>query len=79
MINFKVNQKVWILAGQFADTPMKGIVVSINNIDNRGYHNTYCDAKTSTGLKHVNITLMFTHKPKQVIDEDCYGTFTTWK
>ncbi len=74
----KINQNVWILAGQFADRPLKGVVRSVSNIDNKGSLNTYCDVETKEGIKHVNIILMFDQKPKKTVQEDCYGTFTAW-
>lgn len=77
--NIAINEKVWILAGQFADIPMQGAIKSITNIDNKGPLNTYCDVKTSHGLKHVNIAQIFKHRPEKILKEDCFGIFSTWK
>ncbi len=79
MLNLIINQRVWILAGQFADKPMQGIILSVSNIDNKGINNTYCDIKTEYGLKHTNINQIFNHKPKRVIKKDCFGNYTTWE
>ena len=74
----KLNQKVWFLSGMFGDKPEQGTIIRITNIDNKGLSNTSVDLKTPKGEKHVNIMLIFDHKPQKHKVNDEYGEVSKW-
>lgn len=74
----KLNQNVWFLSGMFGDIPKKGKVLDISDIDRKGLSNTYLEIETSKEKKHVNIMLVFDHKPKKTKIKDEYGELTKW-
>jgi hypothetical protein len=75
----KIGEKVFGLVG-FDAKPVEGVVVSVNNIDNKGLSNTYVDFKTETGKTyHSNVSQLFRHKPKKVEKQDQYGKVSVWE
>lgn len=55
-----------------------GIIERVNNIDNRGYGNTYCDINVKGKIWHICVSEIYKHKPRKVRVEDEYGFFTRW-
>lgn len=70
---------VWFLGGQMADKPMKGTVLAINNIDQKGLANTYMDIDSKGKKYHVNIAQVYDHMPKRIKKKDEYGDVTVWE
>lgn len=75
----KLGSEVWILTGQFADNPQKGMIKRIDNIDNKGLANTYVDVDVNGKIYHTNVAQVFDHKPKLVQVKDEYGFVKRWQ
>lgn len=59
-------------------TPLRGEVLAVSNIDNRGLGNAYVDVATSHGNRHVPISTVFDHRPRRVKVSDAMGETTVW-
>ena len=76
----KVGEKVWILAGQMSPYKVvEGKITMVSNIDQRGLGNTYVDVAGKDGkTHHINVSMLFDHKPKRVKVTDQFGETTVW-
>lgn len=75
----KEGDVVYVMTSRLGiGNPKKGIVKNITNIDNRGLSNTYLDIDVNGSLRHVNLMLVYDHKPKQVTKKDEFGEIKTW-
>ena len=74
----KVGQTLYALVG-FDRKVVKGKVIKLSNIDQKGLSNTYLDIDSNGKKYHIDISQVFDHKPKQVKTKDEYGDVTIWE
>ena len=73
----KENDKVYTLVG-FDQKIIKGKIIRITNIDNKGLANNYMDIDDGQKKWHVSIDVVFDHKPKKIKVRDEYGETSRW-
>lgn len=78
MKNPKINETIWALVG-FENNIVKGLIVKVSNIDNKGASNTYIDIESDGHKYHINIDQIFDHIPEKVEKQDIYGRYTKWQ
>lgn len=74
----KEGDTVYALVG-FDKKIVKGKIIKINNIDNKGLANTYLDLDANGKTYHTDISQIYDHKPKQVVKRDEYGEVKVWE
>lgn len=75
-----VGAQVWARIGMFGDEVAAAEVVTVTNIDGRGLGNTYMDVRLADGsIRHVSISSVYDHKPRQVRIVDAFGPVTVWR
>lgn len=74
----KEGDTVYALVG-FDRKVVKGKVMKVSNIDQKGLANTYLDIDVNGKNYHLDVSQIFDHKPKKVKTKDEYGEVTIWE
>jgi len=74
------KDKIWVMTAKIGiGSPQIGVIHRITNIDNKGLSNTYLDILVGNKILHVNIMLVYDHKPKKVKITDICGEIVKWE